>query len=89
MSFGPTTRRSERGQNQWIPFALLMGSSLAFGLSQYLTKVVAGDIDVWSMFVWRGIGLGIACVGIMIRRSMFPRPCESDSQPRVPRPDCF
>ena len=72
MSFGPTTRRSERGQNQWIPFALLMVSSLAFGLSQYLTKVVAGDIDVWSMFVWRGIGLGMACVGIMIRKSMFP-----------------
>lgn len=72
MSFGPTTRRSERGQSQWVPFALLMVSSLAFGLSQYLTKVVADDIDVWSMFVWRGIGLGTACVGIMVRRSMFP-----------------
>ena len=72
MSFGPTTRRSERGQNQWLPFALLMVSSLAFGLSQYLTKVVADDIDVWSMFVWRGVGLGTACVGIMVRRSMFP-----------------
>ena len=72
MSFGPTTRRSERGQNQWVPFALLMVSSLAFGLSQYLTKVVADDIDVWSMFVWRGVGLGAACVGIMIRKSMFP-----------------
>ncbi len=72
MSFGPTTRRSERGQNQWLPFALLVASSLAFGLSQYLTKVVADDIDVWSLFVWRGIGLGMACVGIMIRKSMFP-----------------
>lgn len=72
MSFGPTTRQSERGQSQWVPFALLMVSSLAFGLSQYLTKVVADDIDVWSMFVWRGIGLGTACVGIMVRRSMFP-----------------
>ena len=72
MSFGPTTRRSERGQSQWVPFALLMVSSLAFGLSQYLTKVVADDIDVWSMFVWRGIGLGTACVGIMVHRSMFP-----------------
>lgn len=72
MSFGPTTRRSERGQSQWVPFALLMVSSLAFGLSQYLTKVVADDIDVWSMFVWRGVGLGTACVGIMVHRSMFP-----------------
>ena len=72
MSFGPTTRRSERGQSQWVPFTLLMVSSLAFGLSQYLTKVVADDIDVWSLFVWRGLGLGIACVGIMIRKSMFP-----------------
>ena len=72
MSFGPTQRRSERGQNQWIPFALLVASSLAFGLSQYLTKVVANDIDIWSMFVWRGIGLGIACVGIMVRKSMVP-----------------
>lgn len=72
MSFGPTTRQSERGQRQWVPFALLMVSSLAFGLSQYLTKVVAGDIDVWSLFVWRGLGLGLACVGIMIRKSMFP-----------------
>ena len=72
MSFGPTTRRSERGQNQWLPFALLVASSLAFGLSQYLTKVVADDIDVWSLFVWRGIGLGMACVGIMIRKSMIP-----------------
>ena len=72
MSFGPTTRRAERGQSQIVPFALLMVSSLAFGLSQYLTKVVAGDIDVLSLFVWRGLGLGIACVGIMIRKSMFP-----------------
>ena len=72
MSFGPTTRRSERGRNQWIPFALLMLSSLAFGLSQYLTKVVADDIDVWSLFVWRGLGLGAVCVGLMIRKSMFP-----------------
>ncbi len=72
MSFGPTTRRSERGQGQLVPFALLMVSSLAFGLSQYLTKVVAGDIDIWSLFVWRGLGLGLACVGIMIRKSMFP-----------------
>lgn len=72
MSFGPTTRRSERDQNQIVPFALLMVSSLAFGLSQYLTKVVAADIDVPSLFVWRGLGLGIACVGLVIRRSMFP-----------------
>ncbi len=72
MSFGPTTRRSERDENRLIPFALLMVSSLAFGLSQYLTKVVATDIDIWSLFVWRGLGLGTACVGIMIRKSMFP-----------------
>ncbi len=72
MSFGPTTRRSERDENQLIPFALLMVSSLAFGLSQYLSKVVANDIDIWSLFVWRGLGLGTACVGIMIRTSMFP-----------------
>ena len=72
MSFGPTARRSERGMNQVFPFALLMVSSLAFGLSQYLTKVVADDIDILSMFVWRGLGLGIACVGIMIHKSMFP-----------------
>ncbi len=71
MSFGPTRRRSERDENQILPFALLILSSLAFGLSQYLTKVVAEDIDVWSLFVWRGLGLGSACVGLVIRRSMI------------------
>ena len=72
MSFGPTTYPHQRNESQLLPFALLMVSSLSFGLSQYLSKVVASDIDIWSLFVWRGIGMASACIGLMIRRDMIP-----------------
>ncbi len=71
MSLGPTTRRSEQGENKLIPFALLMVSSLAFGLSQYISKAVADDIDIWSLFMWRALGMGIVCSVCMFRTSMM------------------
>ena len=71
MSFGPTTRQSERGASQILPFALLTISSLAFGLSQFVSKVVVDEMDIWTLFMWRGAGLGTACVGLTIRPSMM------------------
>ncbi len=72
MSFGPTTYPHRRSESRLLPFLLLTVSSLSFGLSQYLSKVVANDIDIWSLFVWRGFGMASACIGLMIRRETLP-----------------
>ena len=72
MSLGPTMRESERDQNQIIPFLLLLVASFAFGLSQFLSKVVAEDIDIWSLFMWRAVGMGITLSGCLYRPRILP-----------------
>lgn len=72
MSLGPTMRESERDQNQIIPFLLLLVASFAFGLSQFLSKVVAEDIDIWSLFMWRAVGMGITLGGCLFRPRILP-----------------
>ena len=72
MSLGPTMRESERNQNQLIPFALLLAASFAFGLSQFFSKVVADDIDIWSLFMWRAVGMGLTLSGCLFRPRIMP-----------------
>ena len=72
MSLGPTMRESERDQNQIIPFVVLLVASFAFGLSNYVVKLVADDIDIWSQFMWRAIGMGVACGFFLFRPRMMP-----------------
>ena len=72
MSLGPTMRESERDQNQIIPFVLLLVASFAFGLSQFLSKVVAEDIDIWSLFMWRAVGMGVTLSGCLYRPRIMP-----------------
>ena len=69
MSLGPTARTSDRGRGERLAFALLIVSSIGFGLSQVLSKVVADDMGVWTLFFWRALGNGAACVVFTIRPS--------------------
>ena len=69
MSLGPTARPSDRGRGQLLPFTLLIFASLGFGLSQVFSKMVADDMDVWTLFFWRAIGNGAACVAFTIKPS--------------------
>ena len=69
MSLGPTARPSERGRGQVFAFVLLIFASLGFGLSQVFSKMVADDMDVWTLFFWRAIGNGAACVAFTIKPS--------------------
>lgn len=68
MSLGPTARAEERGGGEVWAFSLLMAASLGFGLSQFLTKLVADDMDVWTLMMWRAAGNGAACVLPIIGR---------------------
>ena len=56
MSFGPTARASDMGKGQTMVFALLVTASLLFGLTQIMSKVVADDMDVWTLLMWRMLG---------------------------------
>ena len=69
MSLGPTVRPEQRRRGETLAFGLLIVSSIGFGLSQFLSKVVADDMDVWTLFFWRALGNGAACVAFMIRPS--------------------
>ena len=67
MSLGPTARPGDRGRGQLLPFTLLIFASLGFGLSQVFSKMVADDMDVWTLFFWRAIGNGAACVAFTFK----------------------
>ena len=62
MSLGPTARAEERGRGETLAFFLLILASLGFGLSQFFSKLVADDMDVWTLMTWRALGNGLACV---------------------------
>ncbi len=72
MSFGPTARKGETGGSQGFAFTLLIVSSLLFGLSQILSKAVVDDMDVWTLFFWRSLGGGMACVVLQVRTRTLP-----------------
>ena len=81
MSLGPTARAEDRGRGEALAFFLLMLASLGFGLSQFFSKLVADDMDVWTLMMWRAIGNGAACVlpiigpgGLSQTASVFRRP---------------
>ena len=69
MSLGPTARARDRGSGQMLAFVLLIFASLGFGLSQVFSKMVADSMDVWTLFFWRALGNGAACVAFTIRPS--------------------
>lgn len=52
-----------------LAFVLLIFASLGFGLSQVFSKMVADSMDVWTLFFWRALGNGAACVAFTIRPS--------------------
>ena len=72
MSLGPTMRESERDQNRIIPFMLLLVASLAFGINQFLTKLISVDMDVWTLFMWRALGMGISCTAFIATPRIIP-----------------
>ncbi len=69
MSLGPTARAGDRGSGQVFAFILLIFASAGFGLSQVFSKMVADSMDVWTLFFWRALGNGAACVVFTIRPS--------------------
>ena len=72
MSFGPTARASDMGKGQRTVFALLIAASLMFGLSQIMSKVVADDMDVWTLLMWRMLGAAAVCIALLVRPQVAP-----------------
>ena len=72
MSFGPTARASDMGNGQTMVFALLVTASLLFGLSQIMSKVVADDMDVWTLLMWRMLGAAAVCIALLVRTQVVP-----------------
>ena len=72
MSFGPTARASDMGKGQTTVFALLVTASLMFGLSQILSKVVADDMDVWTLLMWRMLGAAAVCIALLVKVEVVP-----------------
>ena len=72
MSLGPTVREDQDRSGEKLAFVLLIIASLGFGLSQFFSEVVEDDMTLWTLFFWRALGNGAACVGFMIRPSGVP-----------------
>ena len=72
MSFGPTARASDMGKGQTMVFALLVTASLLFGLTQIMSKVVADDMDVWTLLMWRMLGAAAVCIALLVKTQVVP-----------------
>ena len=87
MSLGPTVRADQDRSGEKLAFALLVVASLGFGLSQFFSEVVEDDMTLWTLFFWRAIGNGAACVGFTDPPQRNPRPAIHPPPTKIRRLD--
>lgn len=64
VSLGPSGHNSQNKAGI-STFAILFIASLGFGMSQFLVKVLADDMSVWTQLYWRSLGAGVACFALL------------------------
>ena len=50
---------------------LLLLASLAFGLSQFITKAISQEISLWNQLFWRNIGVALACGSLVMLPGVY------------------
>ena len=68
VSLGPV-KGSEKSDVKAL--LLLTVASLFFGLSQFVTKIIADDMTIWGQFLLRGIGGGIVCLSLILLPGVY------------------
>ena len=50
---------------------LLLLASLAFGLSQFITKAISQEISLWHQLFWRNIGVSLTCGSLILLPGIY------------------
>lgn len=61
VSLGPQGMVDGIKKNDVIAMMVLFAASMSFGLSQFLSKTITGDMTLEAQFMLRGIGGGLVC----------------------------
>ena len=71
VSLGPAKNGAESERSDIKALLLLVVASLFFGLSQFVTKIIADDMTIWGQFLLRGVGGGIVCMSLIILPGVY------------------
>ena len=82
VSLGPAKNGAESERSDIKALLLLVAASLFFGLSQFVTKIIADDMTIWGQFLLRGIGGGIVCMSLIILPGVYNGVLKVGKNPR-------
>ncbi len=82
VSLGPAKNGAESERSDIKALLLLVAASLFFGLSQFVTKIIADDMTIWGQFLLRGIGGGIVCMSLIILPGVYKGVLKVGKNPR-------
>ena len=63
---------------------LLLLASLAFGLSQFITKAISQEISLWHQLFWRNIGVSLTCGSLIMLPGIYGLSLIHISEPTRP-----
>ena len=84
VSLGPAKNGAESERSDIKALLLLVAASLFFGLSQFVTKIIADDMTIWGQFLLRGVGGGIVCMSLIILPGGYKGVLKVGKNPRSP-----
>ena len=82
VSLGPAKNGAESERSDIKALLLLVVASLFFGLSQFVTKIIADDMTIWGQFLLRGVGGGIVCMSLIILPGVYKGVLKVGKNPR-------
>ena len=82
VSLGPGKNGAESERSDIKALLLLVVASLFFGLSQFVTKIIADDMTIWGQFLLRGVGGGIVCMSLIILPGVYKGVLKLGKDPR-------
>ena len=82
VSLGPAKNGTETEKSNIKALLLLVLASLFFGLSQFVTKIIADDMTIWGQFLLRGIGGGIVCTSLIFLPGVYAGVLKVAKSPR-------
>jgi uncharacterized membrane protein len=65
VSLSPSGQKASAKSNV-TAMLLLFFASILFGLSQFLAKTVAGEVDMWTQYMIRGFSGGLTCFALIL-----------------------
>ena len=82
VSLGPAKNGAESERSDIKALLLLVAACLFFGLSQFVSIIIADDMTIWGQFLLRGVGGGIVCMSLIILPGVYNGVLKVGKNPR-------